>query len=330
MTESIDLRDRTMKTAVVTGCAGFIGSHLCERLVAEGHRVIGIDIFRPYYDRADKLFNLSGLADEPRFDLVEIDLATADLHTIVGQAETVFHLAAQAGVRSSFGEGFEAYARDNVVATQRLFEAAASTGRRRVVWASSSSVYGDAPSYPCHEVTTPTHPRSPYGVTKRACEDLAEVYRIRGLSLVGLRYFTVYGPRQRPDMAVRRLCEIAANGGTFSLFGTGRQTRDITYVEDVVEATLLAGRAERPEALYNVGGGHEVELEELITLLEDIARVSIPVERSSPQAGDVLRTAADTTLARVSLGWHPRVGLLEGLRHELDWVRAASKARSAA
>lgn len=315
------------RTAVVTGCAGFIGSRLSERLVADGYRVIGIDAFRPFYDRADKLFNLRALADEPRFELTELDLSRDDLAPVIASSDVVFHLAAQAGVRSSFGDGFADYARDNVVATQRVFEAAAAGGQR-VVWSSSSSVYGDAASYPCFEASTPTSPRSPYGVTKRACEDLAAVYRIRGLSIVGLRYFTVYGPRQRPDMALRRLCEVAVNGGTFPLYGDGTQTRDITYVDDVVDATVLAGTADSPLALYNVGGGHEVSLAGLIAQVEHLAGASVPLDRQDKQAGDVRRTAADTSSARTTLGWEPKVSLAEGLRAQLEWVRLASGTRS--
>jgi UDP-glucuronate 4-epimerase len=326
----IDLRSGATPTAVVTGCAGFIGSHLSERLVADGIRVIGIDAFRPYYDRAAKVDNLAALTSEPNFELLELDLATADLAPLMASAGTVFHIAAQPGVRRSFGDGFTGYALDNMVATQRVFEAAGEAGCPRVVWASSSSVYGDAPAYPCVETTTPTEPRSPYGVTKRACEDLAAVYRMQGLSVVGLRYFTVYGPRQRPDMAIRRLCEaLVGEGGAFPLFGDGNQTRDITYVGDVVEATVLAGRALDPNPIYNVGGGHEVTLNHVIATLEELAGRRVEIERFAPQTGDVRRTGADSTAARQSLGWHPNVPLAEGLANELEWVRTASAARVA-
>ena len=328
MSMILDPREPLMKTAVVTGCAGFIGSHLSERLVADGVKVIGVDAFTPFYDRADKVSNLAALADEPHFDLVELDLADAELGPLLAHADVVFHLAAQAGVRTSFGDGFARYARDNLMATQRVLEAAADACCRRVVWASSSSVYGDAETYPCVEATTPTHPRSPYGVTKRACEDLAEVYRIQGLSVVGLRYFTVYGPRQRPDMAIRRLCEALVAQGTFPLFGDGLQSRDITYVDDVVSATVLAGSVSHPEAVYNVGGGHEVALSEVIAMLEGIAGESIAIEHHEVQLGDVRRTGADTCSAQRSLGWHPQVVLADGLRNELAWVRAMAAARS--
>jgi nucleoside-diphosphate-sugar epimerase len=210
------------RTVVVTGCAGFVGSHLGERLVAEGLCVRGVDTFSSYYSRADKEANLAALAREPRFQLLELDLAAAPLEPVVAGASIVFHLAAQPGVRASFGAGFADYVRDNVLTAQRLFESALAAGPRRVVWASSSSIYGDAAAYPSREDTTPAAPRSPYGVTKHTCEDLADVYRSRGLDAVGLRYFTVYGPRQRPDMAMRRLCEALVDGAPFRSTATAR------------------------------------------------------------------------------------------------------------
>ena len=308
------------RTAVVTGCAGFVGSHLSERLVAAGFRVRGVDAFTPYYGRADKEANLAALVHEPRFELLELDLSAAPLEAVVAGACVVFHLAAQPGVRGSFGAGFVDYVRDNVLATQRLFEAALTAGPRRVVWASSSSVYGDAAAYPCRERTTPTAPRSPYGVTKHTCEDLAEVYRARGLDPVGLRYFTVYGPRQRPDMAMRRLCEALVSGTPFPLFGDGSQSRDFTHVSDAVDATLRAGLAGRPEPIYNVGGGDEATLAGVIAQLESLAGRRVVLDRHDAQAGDVRRTGADTSLARRTLGWRPITSLRDGLRSELDWV----------
>jgi UDP-glucuronate 4-epimerase len=308
------------RTAVVTGCAGFVGSHLSERLVAEGFRVRGVDAFTPYYGRADKEANLVALACEPRFELLELDLAAAPLEAVVAGASIVFHLAAQPGVRASFGAGFADYVRDNVLATQRLFEGALAAGPRRVVWASSSSVYGDAPAYPCREGDTPPAPRSPYGVTKHTCEDLAEVYRARGLDPIALRYFTVYGPRQRPDMAMRRLCEALLAGTPFPLYGDGSQSRDFTHVSDAVDATLLAGVAARPATIYNVGGGEEATLAGVIAELESLAGRRVVLERQDAQAGDVRRTGADTSLARRTLGWRPTTSLRDGVRSELDWV----------
>ena len=313
-----------MRHAVVTGCAGFIGSHLCEALIADGWSVVGVDAFTDYYAREAKEANLDGLAVEPRFHLDELDLAEGEVARVMRGAEVVFHLAAQPGVRGSFGEGFARYVHDNILATQRVFEAAKQEGCRRVVWASSSSVYGDAEAYPTIEGVTPTRPRSPYGATKRACEDLADIYRQGGLSTVGLRYFTVYGPRQRPDMAMRRICDRLLDGGTFPMFGDGSQSRDFTYVADAVAATYRAGLADHPHPIYNVGGGQEATLAEVIALLESLAGRTLALDRSEVEAGDVTRTSADTTRAKESLGWSPSVGLRDGLAAELEWARERS------
>ena len=310
-----------MLRAVVTGCAGFIGSHVAGRLVADGWRVTGIDAFTPSYDPAEKEANLAALAAEPAFDLVRADIATMTIDHLLADRPAVLHLAAQPGVRGSFGEGFGTYVHDNVLATQRLFDAARDAGCRRVVYASSSSVYGDAADYPCVEHVTATNPRSPYGVTKRTCELLASVYRDLGLETVGLRYFTVYGPRQRPDMALRRLCEAALGGPPFRLYGDGTQSRDFTHVADAVEATVRAVTAPAPGALLNIGGGHEVTMGVTIRMLERLVGSKVPVVSSRTEPGDVRRTAADTSLARVRLGWQPQVSLPDGLRTQFDWVR---------
>src|SRR4051794_34296177 len=286
------------RRAVVTGAAGFIGSHLSERLVADGWRVTGIDCFTDFYARQDKLENLANLENEPAFDLVERNLAGDGWQSALTDASAVFHLAAQAGVRDSFGDTFVDYASNNLVATQRVFEAADLAGTGRVVWASSSSVYGDAEAHPCREVSTPTMPRSPYGVTKRACEDLARVYRNRGLAITGLRYFTVYGPRQRPDMAMRRICEALASGNTSQLFGDGSQSRDFTYVADAVDATVRCADAPATALIYNIGGGEEASMAHVIATLESLAHARLLVDRRPPQRGDVRRTSADVALAR--------------------------------
>jgi nucleoside-diphosphate-sugar epimerase len=311
----------TQRRAVVTGAAGFIGSHLSERLVADGWRVTGIDSFTDYYPRSDKESNLASLREENAFELLECDLSGDGWQRALSGSTAVFHLAAQAGVRGSFGDSFLRYACDNLVATQRIFEGADTHGVRRVVWASSSSVYGDAESHPCREGETPTLPRSPYGVTKRACEDLAQVYRKRGLAISGLRYFTVYGPRQRPDMAIRRICDALVAGESFTVYGDGFQSRDFTFVTDAVDATVRAALAKNPEPVYNVGGGDEATLSRIIASLESFAGSRLTQDRRPAQAGDVRRTSADVSLARSSLGWAPKVSLSAGLAAELSWVR---------
>jgi nucleoside-diphosphate-sugar epimerase len=310
--------------AIVTGAAGFIGSHLSERLIGEGWRVTGIDAFTSYYARQDKEANLAGLRNEPRFDLIEADLADAPLDRIFAGRPLVFHLAAQAGVRASFGDSFAGYVHDNLIATQRVLEHALEAGCPRVAMASSSSVYGDAEEYPCIEGVTPTRPRSPYGATKRMCEDLADIYRGLGLSVTALRYFTVYGPRQRPDMAMRRLCEATVGGAPFILNGDGLQSRDFTYVADAVDATLRAGVVLDVPPVLNVGGGQEATMLEVISTIEELAGSLLDVQRTGDGKGDVRRTAADTRIARQALGWSPSTTLVEGLANQLDWVRARS------
>jgi UDP-glucuronate 4-epimerase len=217
-----------------------------------------------------------------------------------------------------------------VVATQRVFEAADAAGTARVVWASSSSVYGDAEAHPCREASTPTLPRSPYGVTKRTCEDLARVYRNRGLAITGLRYFTVYGPRQRPDMAMRRICEALESGATFQLFGDGSQSRDFTFVTDAVDATVRAGSADVSAEVYNVGGGEEATMTQVIGTLEQLAGRRLDLDRRPAQRGDVRRTSADVSLARRNLGWAPTVHLEQGLAAQLDWVRSRHRVKAVA
>jgi nucleoside-diphosphate-sugar epimerase len=294
-------------------------------MTARGWSVTGIDCFTPYYAPSDKEANLAALRNEPCFDLVAEDLVDMDLASVLAGSQAVIHLAAQPGVRQSFGDGFDRYVHDNVLATQRVFEAARESGCRRVVYASSSSVYGDADHFPTHE-GLPTHPRSPYGVTKGTCEYLASVYRGLGLETVGLRYFTVYGPRQRPDMAIRRLCEAAHGGAGYKLFGNGAASRDFTYVLDAVDATIRAAIAPTPSSVLNIGGGEEATMSRVISTLEKFAGHPLPVELAESQTGDVIRTAADTSLARRQLGWAPTVSLAEGLSAELDWVGARSRA----
>ena len=295
---------------VVTGAAGFIGSHLAERLLADGHDVVGLDVFTDYYDPALKEENARDL-DVRRVDLADDPLDFAGI-------DGIFHLAGQPGV-NSFGDVFPLYLRRNQLASQRLFEAAARDGVR-VVFASSSSVYGAAERYPTPE-DTPPHPLSPYGITKLACEHLADAYRRQfGLDVVVLRYFNAFGPRQRPDMAFTRIVLALAEGGTFELYGDGDQSRSWTYVSDIVEGTILAMRG--GSGTYNVGGAHEASMNESIALLEGIAGRTLELRRHPAVAGDQRRTQADTTRIRGELGWQPLVGLEDGLARQWAWASA--------
>jgi UDP-glucuronate 4-epimerase len=301
---------------VVTGAGGFIGSHLAEALVAQGHEVVGVDCFTDYYDPALKEENAAGL-DVARLDLAEQDL---DLEGIDG----VFHLAGQPGVRS-FGDVFDEYVRRNLIASRRVFETAAAAGVR-VVFASSSSIYGDAERYPTPEDTEP-RPISPYGITKHGCEQLAYAYAKEfGLEVVVLRYFTFYGPRQRPDMALTRIVDALARGTSFQLYGDGLQSRSFTYVADGVAASIAAMERAPAGAVYNVGGGQEATMREAIETLERVSGRTLDVVERPAAAGDVRRTSADTKRIERDLDWRARTALEDGLRAQWEWasVRVAA------
>ena len=295
---------------VVTGAAGFIGSLLAEALVARGDEVVGIDSFTDYYDPRLKEQNAEGL------DVRRIDLAVDELD--FAGFDGVFHLAGQPGVRS-FGGVFPLYVERNVLASQRLFEAAARDGVR-VVFASSSSVYGETERYPTPEDTPPA-PVSPYGITKLTCEHLARAYaRSFGLDAVVLRYFNAFGPRQRPDMAFTKVLRALSAGEPFDLYGDGEQSRGWTYVDDLVEATILAMGG--GSGTYNVGGGVEASLREAIGIVERLAGRSLEIREHPPVPGDQRRTNADTTRIRTELGWAPQVSLEDGLRAQWEWASA--------
>jgi UDP-glucuronate 4-epimerase len=297
---------------IVTGAAGFIGSHLTEALLARGHEVVAVDSFTDYYDTTQKEENAAA------FDVSRVDLADDDLD--LAGVDGVFHLAGQPGVRSSFAD-FDVYVRRNILATQKVFESAARAGVR-VVFASSSSVYGDAETYPTPEDARP-QPISPYGITKLACEHLAHAY---GLDTVLLRYFTVYGPRQRPDMAFARVVDALARGASFELYGDGLQSRSFTYVADAVAATAAAMEQGAAGALYNVGGGTEATMRDAIATLEDVSGRTLDLVVRPAAAGDVRRTAADTRRIERDLGWRATTDLGVGLRAQWDWasVRVAA------
>ena len=309
---------------LVTGAAGFVGSHLSERLLSLGHEVIGVDRFSDYYPRSYKESNLSKLRENPNFRLVEQDMATCDVAALLDGVEIVWHQAAQAGVRASWGKTFESYLTDNVLSTQRLLEAARGLGTvRKFVYASSSSVYGDTNDLPMRE-TSATNPHSPYGVTKLAAEHLCELYRRNfGLATASLRYFTVYGPRQRPDMAFHKFIEATLDGKSIPVFGDGQQTRDFTFIADIVEANVNAGLSEA-QGVFNIGGGSRVTLEEVLGVIGELAG-TLRIDRQPNQAGDVTHTWADTTAAQNALGYSPRVSLREGLALQVAWHKGRRK-----
>jgi UDP-glucuronate 4-epimerase len=303
---------------LVTGCAGFIGSHLTQALAARGCSVVGVDAFTDNYSRSIKERNLEQCL-EGDFRFVELDLARGSVEALLEGVDGVFHLAARPGVRTSWGLTFDGYLRDNVSATQRVFEAAVKYGIR-VVYASSSSVYGDAEAYPLREDAKPM-PVSPYGVSKLACEALAGAYASSlGLDAVGMRFFSVFGPRQRPDMAFAAIFECIARNHPFRLFGNGRQSRDFTFVGDVVEATLAAMQRAPSGRVYNVGGGSEISLLDAMTLCERIVGRRLQLNHVGAGTGDARRTLADFGLAQAELGWSPATSLEAGLRAQAESI----------
>lgn len=310
-----------MTHALVTGAAGFIGSHLTDRLLADGVRVTGVDAFTDYYDVTLKRRNLESALRHPAFTLLRLDLALADLSALPA-ADVVFHQAAQPGVRASWGQEFATYTQHNVVATQRLLERYKEAPLERFVYASSSSIYGDAESYPTSEAVMP-RPFSPYGVTKLAGEHLTMLYgRNFGLPVTALRYFTVYGPRQRPDMAFHRFCRAMLAGEPITVYGDGRQSRDFTFVSDAIEANVRSWRNAVPQGIYNIGGGSQVEVVEAIALLESSLGVKARVNFEPRPHGDPLRTRADATKLSADLGYRTTVSIADGLSAEADWARS--------
>jgi len=306
---------------LVTGAAGFIGSHLSRRLLREGHEVTGVDCFTDYYPRWMKERNLESLLPDRKFSFIGRDLLELDLRELLGDVEAVFHLAAQAGVRSSWGESFSVYIQNNIAATQRLLETARTCRLDRFVYASSSSVYGLTPTLPMTE-TSLLYPLSPYGVTKLAAEQLCFLYfKNYRVPTVSLRFFTVYGPGQRPDMAFHKFFKAVAEDRPVTIYGDGRQTRDFTFVADIVEACAAALPLGREGEVYNVGGGHRETLNDLLPLFEDICGRRLQVAREDRQKGDVADTFADIAKAAKDLGYSPRTTLKDGLSQEWDWIR---------
>jgi UDP-glucose 4-epimerase len=308
---------------LVTGVAGFVGSHLAEGLIDAGYEVVGVDSFVPYYPRSIKERNLLQLRGHSGFHFIEADLATADLGNLLDGTTHVFHQAGQAGVRASWDADFPSYVVNNILVTQRLLQAVRRSPVRAFVFASSSSVYGNTPTLPQSESALPM-PVSPYGTTKLAAEHLCRLYaETFGIPTVSLRYFTVYGPRQRPDMAFHKLCSALLDGSEFELYGDGDQTRDFTYVADVVRANLIAASSAKQNAgrVFNIGGGNRVTLNAVIRLLERMAGQRLKLTAAPRQAGDARHTYADCSAAEADLGFRPEWKLEAGLGAQLASLR---------
>jgi nucleoside-diphosphate-sugar epimerase len=310
--------------ALVTGAAGFIGSTLSERLLGQGARVTGIDCFTDYYPRPVKERNLQGPRASDRFTFVEAALQETDLGPLLEGVTHVFHLAAQAGVRRSWGREFQVYTVNNIEATQVLLEACVGRPIERLVYASSSSVYGDNTPVPMREDTLP-QPVSPYGVSKLAAEQLCYLYSVNhGVPATSVRYFTVYGPRQRPDMGFHRFLSAALRDEAITVYGDGEQTRDFTFVADAVSATIAAAQRGVPGRAYNIGGGSRVSLNEVLDIIGRVTGRPLTIERGPAQKGDMRDTWADTSLARADLGFSPSVTLADGLAAEYRWLASVS------
>lgn len=307
--------------AIVTGAAGFIGSNLCQRLLADGFSVTGIDSFTDYYPRWIKERNILPLHAYDEFDFLDKDLDDLDPSGVLEGADCVFHFAAQAGVRASWGRSFDAYLKNNIRVTQKLLEASKGLALKKFIFASSSSVYGLTPTLPMSE-TSPVHPLSPYGVSKLAAEQLCFLYyKNFGVPAVSLRLFTVYGPSQRPDMAFHKFFKALAEDREIVVFGDGQQTRDFTFVADIVQASLAALASGKLGETYNIGGGHRKKLEDVIRIMESISQMKARIRRAEKEKGDVPDTWADIRKAQRDMGYSPDTRLDDGLEQEWRWIQ---------
>jgi len=307
--------------SLVTGAAGFIGSHLCEYLIEKGFQVVGIDNFMDYYPRSIKEANIADLRRDKNFKFVEANLLEVDLVKLMDGIDVVFHQSAQAGVRASWGKTFKIYCDNNILATQMLLEACRESPVKKFVYASSSSVYGDTKDLPMRESSLPC-PVSPYGVSKLAAEHLCFLYyKNFGIPTISLRYFTVYGARQRPDMAFHRFLRWALENQTLKVYGDGEQSRDFTHVDDIVEANWLAFEKALPGEVFNIGGGSRITLNGVIEIIMEITGRELEVDYEGKQKGDVRHTMADMAKAKEKLGYKPKVLIQDGLKTEYDWIK---------
>lgn len=306
---------------LVTGAAGFIGSHLCRRLLKEGFSVIGIDCFTDFYPQWIKEKNIYDLKEEKNFEFIAEDLESVELIKYLKIADFVFHLAAQPGVRASWGQNFSVYLKNNIKVTQKLLESAKETPLKKFIFASSSSVYGLCPEIPMSE-TSPLYPLSPYGVTKLSAEQLCFLYfKNYGIPSVSLRYFTVYGPGQRPDMAFHIFFKALNEEKEITVYGDGKQTRDFTYIDDVVEATFSSVEKAKIGETYNIGGGNQEKLEVIFPLFEKIIQKKVRIKWAERQKGDVLHTFANIEKAHKDLHYSPQTSLSDGLEREWIWLK---------
>lgn len=306
---------------IVTGAAGFIGSSLCKKLLDQEIEVIGIDSFVDYYPRILKEKNIENLKKHPKFVFIEGNLMDVDLSKLISNSDYIFHHAAQAGVRASWGKDFHIYTENNIRVTQYLLESCKNKNLKKFIYASSSSIYGDCMDIPMREDSMPL-PVSPYGVTKLAGEHLCCLYwKNYGIPVISLRYFTVYGPRQRPDMAFNRFITAILKDEEIVMYGDGEQTRDFTYIDDIVNANILAMENDKNGVVYNIGGGSRIDLNSVIKLLEKIINRPAKIKKLENQKGDMMHTFADITKARQDLGYEPTVRLEEGLEREYLWIR---------